>query len=50
MKRYHNEFDEEITVCTTCEELINDGCHDDRERFHSPQETEGLCELCVEGE
>jgi len=46
--KVHNDFDEEMTVCSDCLETINEGIHDDRRRYHSPVDVGGQCELCYE--
>jgi hypothetical protein len=44
----HNDFDEEVIVCSMdCLRGLNHEIMDDREKFHSPQEVpEGFCVAC----
>jgi len=47
MKTLYNDFDEEITVCESCEELLNEGITDDREFFYNATLSSAhMCSVC----
>lgn len=49
MRRYYNDFDEALEVCHDCEEIVNDGIADDRQRFRPlTVSDETVCSLCGE--